>query len=254
VIQKKMMVFQQKNMPVMQAAQQKNDTVTMNRLNKEFMGIQKETVAANEKYITDSPKSFLSILLVEGMFNQQSDAAKITAFYDALDSDIKATKPGKRVAKKIAELKKYKDSQKKTEVGQIAPDFSAKNPEGKIVSLKQSLGKLTIIDFWASWCRPCREGNPAMVALYNEYHPKGLNIIGVSLDKEGAAKEWKDAIAKDQLAWIHVSNLKFWDEPISKLYAIQSIPTAYLLDANGRIIAKDLQGEALKKKVAELLP
>lgn len=120
-----------------------------------------------------------------------------------------------------------------------------------MVSLNQSLGKVTIIDFWASWCLPCRKENPNMVALYKEFHAKGLNIIGVSLDKE--ASSWKAAIAKDNLTWIEVSNLKFWDDPIAKQYSIDGIPAAYLLDEKGNIIAKNLLGAELKSKVAALL-
>ena len=136
-------------------------------------------------------------------------------------------------------------------IGKPAPNFSAPSPEGKTISLKESLGKVTIIDFWASWCGPCRAENPNVVAMYNELHDKGLNIIGVSLDKD--ATKWKEAIAKDKLTWAHVSNLKFWDEPIAKQYNVQSIPATFILDAKGNIVAKDLRGDALKAKVKELL-
>ncbi|MFM9987920.1 peroxiredoxin family protein [Flavobacterium sp.] len=136
-------------------------------------------------------------------------------------------------------------------IGQSAPNFTAKNVDGKLVSLKESLGKITIIDFWASWCSPCRKENPNVVNLYNEFHAKGLNIIGVSLDDKATA--WKEAIAKDKLTWTQVSNLKSWQDPIAVTYNIQSIPATFLLDANGNIIAKDLRGVELKAKVAELL-
>ena len=117
--------------------------------------------------------------------------------------------------------------------------------------MKENLGKVTIVDFWASWCGPCRQENPNVVAIYKELHSKGLNIIGVSLDKD--AKAWKDAIAKDKLTWNHVSNLKFWDEPIAAQYKVESIPATFILDASGNIVAKDLRGDALRAKVIELL-
>ena len=120
-----------------------------------------------------------------------------------------------------------------------------------MISLKQSLGKVTIVDFWASWCPPCRKENPNMVALYKELHAKGLIIIGVSLDK--SAKAWKEAIAKDGLTWTQVSNLKFWDEPIAKQYKVEAIPATFVLDASGNIVAQGLNGAALKAKVVELL-
>ena len=117
--------------------------------------------------------------------------------------------------------------------------------------MKEALGKITIIDFWASWCGPCRQENPNVVALYNEFHAKGLNIIGVSLDTN--VTKWKDAIAKDKLTWTQISNLQGWEDPIAKQYSIEGIPATLLLDANGKIIAKDLRGEELKAKVASLL-
>lgn len=110
---------------------------------------------------------------------------------------------------------------------------------------------MTIIDFWASWCAPCRKENPNVVALYNELHPKGLNIIGVSLDKDAA--KWKEAIAKDKLAWTHVSNLMQWEDPIAKQYEIESIPSTVVLDAKGNIVARDIFGAELKAKILELL-
>jgi thiol-disulfide isomerase/thioredoxin len=113
------------------------------------------------------------------------------------------------------------------------------------------LGKITIVDFWASWCKPCRNENPNMVALYKEFHPKGLNIIGVSLDKD--ASKWKEAISKDNLTWPQVSNLKFWQEPIALQYEIQSIPATFILDASGNVIAKNIYGQELKAKIASLL-
>ena len=113
------------------------------------------------------------------------------------------------------------------------------------------MGKITIIDFWASWCGPCRQENPNVVALYNEYHSKGLNIIGVSLDTNAA--KWKEAIAKDKLAWTQISNLKGWEDPIAKQYQIEGIPATLLLDEKGMIIGKDLRGEQLEARVAALL-
>ncbi|MGG5503999.1 peroxiredoxin family protein, partial [Myroides odoratimimus] len=139
----------------------------------------------------------------------------------------------------------------KVKIGDKAPDFSAPSPEGKEISLKESLGKLTIIDFWASWCGPCRTENPNVVALYEEYHPKGLNIIGVSLDKDKA--KWIEAIAKDKLTWNQISNLKFWEEPIAQNYEVRAIPATYLLDENGVVIAKNLRGKKLRAKVQEIL-
>ena len=113
------------------------------------------------------------------------------------------------------------------------------------------MGKVTIIDFWASWCGPCRAENPNVVALYNEFHPQGLNIISVSLD--GEKSKWTEAIAKDKLTWNHISNLKKWDDPIAKMYKVDAIPATFLLDQNGIIIAKNLSANALRTKITSLL-
>jgi peroxiredoxin len=151
---------------------------------------------------------------------------------------------GKFLSERLAKINKLS-------IGAVAPDFTGPTPTGESISLKQSLGKLTILDFWAAWCKPCRIENPNIVALYNDYHDKGLNIVGVSLDRK--AEDWKKAIEDDNLTWNHVSNLLFWQDPIAVTYNIRSIPATYLLDAEGKIIAKDLRGEALRAKVEELL-
>ena len=120
-----------------------------------------------------------------------------------------------------------------------------------MVSLKESLGKVTLIDFWASWCAPCRTANPTLVALYNEFHSKGFNIISVSLDEDPA--KWKEAIAKDKLTWTQVSNLKEMKDPIAVQYGIELIPTTFLLDATGKIVGIDLPHEEMKAKIRALL-
>jgi peroxiredoxin len=246
-VQKKMMAFQQKNMATMQAASQTNDTVTMNKLRKEYNVFTDEFKTESEKFIVKNPKSIISVLLINTMFAEMEPKLdKIKKLYDGLDAEVKESKVGK-------EIKTSLDKIDAVAVGQKAPEFSAKNPDGKMISLKESLGKVTIIDFWASWCAPCRQENPNVVALYNEFHAKGLNIVGVSLDKEGEASKWKDAIAKDKLTWSHVSNLKFWEDPIAISYGVKSIPAMFVLDASGKIVAKDLRGAELKAKIAELL-
>jgi thiol-disulfide isomerase/thioredoxin len=112
------------------------------------------------------------------------------------------------------------------------------------------LGKVTIVDFWAAWCKPCRAENPNVVQVYNKYHDKGLNILGVSLDRR--AEDWTKAIEEDGLVWNHVSNIKYFDE-IAELYNVRAIPATFILDENGVIIAKDLRGPALENKISELL-
>ena len=251
-IQKKMMKFQKDNTAIMQEAQQKQDTVAMNKLRKEYSKFQEEFATQSENYVNTHPKAFISALIIEGMFNQMTpDIAKITKYYNGLDKSVKDTKHGKKIKKNLDALSKPVATVAPIEIGTIAPDFSAPNPDGKVVSLKESKGKVTIIDFWASWCKPCRQENPNMVALYKEFHPKGLNIVSISLDEK--AEEWKKAIASDKLTWTNISNLKDFEDPIAVQYAIKLIPSTIIIDASGKVIAKDLRGAELKAKIASLL-
>ena len=244
-ISEKVAKFEKDNGPEMQKAQMSNDTVTINKLLKEYKKFQNEMNDYSKKFIKENPDAYLSVLLLENfLMRQYLTPEEIKSYFEGLDKDVKETKSGKKIKTAL-------DSMSAIVIGKPAPNFSAPSPEGKTISLKESLGKVTIIDFWASWCGPCRAENPSVVALYNEFHPQGLNIIGVSLDKD--AKKWKEAIAKDGLVWPHVSNLKFWEDPIAKQYNVQSIPATFILDEKGNIVAKDLRGEELRAKVAALL-
>jgi peroxiredoxin len=138
-------------------------------------------------------------------------------------------------------------------IGAKAPDFTAPNPEGEMITLSKILGKVTILDFWASWCRPCRIENPNFVKIYDQYHAKGLEIISVSLDRNNQKQRWVEAIEKDQLNWYNVSNLKFWQDPLAQLYNVSSIPATFILDEKGIVLATKLRGAELKTKIAELL-
>lgn len=250
--QKKMMAFQNANMAKMKAAQEAKDTVTIDKLMKEYQVIQKEGMDFYVKFAETNPKALISALIVDSMLNDPSvDLARSKKIFASFSPELKKYKPGKSIQSKLDKIGKPVVVTTSTEVGSVAPDFSAPNPEGKSISLKESLGKVTIIDFWASWCNPCRAENPNVVAIYNEFHAKGLNIISVSLDKE--ASKWKEAIAKDKLTWNQVSNLKFWEEPIALTYGVKSIPATFLIDANGTIVAKDLRGAELKAKISALL-
>ena len=147
-------------------------------------------------------------------------------------------------------IETYKAS---TKVNNTAPNFSAETPEGKQLSLNEVKAKVIILDFWASWCGPCRKENPNVVKLYEAYKDKGLEIIGISLDKEGQKKRWLDAIEKDNMTWKQITNLKGWNDPIAKQFAVRSIPATFILDENKKIIAKNLRGKALEDKITELL-
>ncbi|VXB04469.1 Peroxiredoxin [Flavobacterium sp. 9AF] len=241
--------FKKNNDEKMKTAQTSNDTVVMNQIMKEYRVIQEET-QKNMKdtytnFVKSNPKAYVSALLLENMLMSNGlTTEEVKEYFEKFDKSLLDTKPGKSIKKTL-------DAATAITNGKAAPEFSGPSPDGKTISLKESLGKVTIIDFWASWCKPCRAENPNVVALYNELHEKGLNIIGVSLDKD--AESWKKAIADDGLVWNHVSNLKFWKEPIAEQYNVKSIPATFILDEKGNIVAKDLRGEELKAKVKELL-
>ena len=136
-------------------------------------------------------------------------------------------------------------------VGSEVPEINLPDPNGNLVALSSLRGKVVLIDFWASWCKPCRRENPNVVAAYQQYKDKGFTVFGVSLDR--AKDAWVNAIAQDNLTWTHVSDLKFWQSVAARDYGVSSIPFAVLIDAEGKVIGKNLRGPALQQKLAEVL-
>ncbi|MFN4913969.1 MAG: redoxin domain-containing protein [Sphingomonadales bacterium] len=160
---------------------------------------------------------------------------------------LKAYSPtGKYTVEMAARFEK----EKLLAIGAVAPDIKLKQPDGTELALSSLRGKVVLIDFWASWCGPCRKENPFNVKMYNDFKDKGFEIFGVSLDSE--AGRWKSAISKDSLTWKHVSDLGGWQSAPAKLYQVSSIPATYLLDRDGKIIAKGLRGENLYAKLQQV--
>lgn len=176
--------------------------------------------------------------------NKDIDFKRIMDAYSRYPEAAKRSNAGKYLTRRL-------NTVTVGQVGTQAPNFSAPTPDGQTMSLTQALGKVTIVDFWASWCVPCRRNNPHLVKLYQKYHDQGLNIISVSLDK--SKEKWIKAIKDDGLNWYHISHLKGWQEPIAHTYNISYIPQTLILDRTGKIVAKNLYGKALDDKIRELL-
>lgn len=187
-------------------------------------------------------QNFVSAYMLAGMMESVS-LEILQELYGKFSDDVKNGIYGKMIADQIGRLERIA-------VGAVAPDFTVMTPEGKPVSLHSIPGKVKLVDFWASWCQPCRMENPKVVKMYEKYHEKGLEIFGVSLDTDKAA--WEKAIEQDALPWIHGSEL-LQVPKVALLYQIKAIPHTILLDENNKIIAKDLRGKELENKIAELL-
>lgn len=225
-------------------ARASGDLATQEALQAESMEMQEQAKNFELTYIKENPNAYVSVLILERVLMSKGLAEdEISKIYEAFTPEIKATATAKRIEKQLSLTKS-------TAIGSKAPDFSAPTPDGKQLALKDALGKVTIVDFWAGWCRPCRAENPNLVRVYNKYKDSGLSILGVSLDK--TKEEWTGAIAADSLTWNHVSNVQYFDE-IAKLYNVRAIPAMFILDENGVIIAKDLRGPELESKIAELM-
>lgn len=200
------------------------------------------------------PESHVSVIILTDLIGlKQIKADKAEALFESLDSQVKETEKGKKLSEMIAKFKSTEIASTLVEVGNKAPNFSAPQPDGTVLALNSALGKYTIIDFWASWCKPCRVENPNVVAAYEKFHDKGLNILSVSLDKPNDKEKWVKAIKDDNMNWNHVSNLQYWQDPIAKQFGVRAIPATFLLDENGVIIEKDLRGKDLQDKLESLL-
>jgi peroxiredoxin len=207
--------------------------------------LQAEQTTALEKFIRENPKSYLSLLALSSL-GPKMDPSELEPLYNGLSQNLKDMEGGKMIKKSI-------DALKPTEIGAVAPDFTESDVNGTPVSLSSFRGKYVLIDFWASWCGPCRQENPNVVKAYNKFKAKNFTVLGVSLDKADGKESWTAAIKADGLDWTQVSDLNFWNNKVALLYAVQSIPHNFLIDPNGKIIAKDLRGGDLDAKLTQIL-
>lgn len=232
----------------------KDDPEAVNEIQKRNKSMRSELKDYGLNFIKSNSGSDFSLILLDVITEQKGfNAALAEEVFKNMPIALLKKPYNKNLTQKISFKIQNEINKMDITVGVKAPDFTAPNPEGEMLTLSEIIGEVTILDFWASWCKPCRVENPNIVRIFNKYHEKGLEIISVSLDREGQKSAWVSAIEKDNLDWYNVSNLKFWQDPIAKLYNISSIPATFVLDRDGKILATRLRGKELEAKIAELL-
>jgi peroxiredoxin len=238
----------QKIMAEAQAAtpEQQKSAAFQNGLQARFKLIQAEQKTVLKNFITQNPNSYLSLLALTSVGGPSPDVNEVEPLYNALSDELKKTEQARQ-------LKSAMDGLKLTAIGAIAPDFTQNDVNGTPVRLSSFKGKYVLIDFWASWCGPCRQENPNVVRVFNKYKGKNFTVLGVSLDKADGKAAWLAAIKNDGLTWTQVSDLKYWNNLAAGLYGVQSIPQNFLIDPQGKIVAKNLRGDDLDSKLQELL-
>jgi len=220
------------------------DVATASELEKEYNSKEREVMLYEWDFIIDNLDSYMSALLLEVfMIENKVNKDSIIDVYESFSNRIKVSDVGKNIADLLSQY------ENPIEVGEIAPDFTAPSINGDDVTLSEEVSNnnVTLLDFWAAWCRPCRVENPNLVKLYKAYNQNGFDIIGVSLDR--TKEQWEQAVEDDNLLWTQVSNLNFWNDPIARRYSIRAIPQSFLINKEGVVIGKNLRGNDLEESI-----
>ncbi len=229
-----------------QAAAQKNDQAKQNKIQQDYEMARKQMVSELKAMYPAMGSSLVALYGINLIVGQ--DPEEEMPFLVELASKFEKERAGN------SQFEAFVQSVRKLQVvsaGAAAPDISLNTPDGKTIKLSSLRGKYVLIDFWASWCGPCRKENPNVVRMYNKFKNKNFEIFGVSLDDN--KQKWTGAIAQDGLGWMHVSDLKGWQSQGAALYSVTAIPATFLIDKEGKIIAKNLRGDALEQKLTEVL-
>ncbi len=224
------------------AAMQKDEEMMKDILD-EYEGLRQEQKSAIVAFVGEKSDAFIAPYIIRRYLAYEMEYPELDSLLTQLGPNVHNSEDYKYLSERVATLKKVA-------VGQPAVDFALPDTTGNPIAISSFKGKYLLIDFWASWCGPCRKENPNVVKLYNDYKDKGFEIIGVSFDEK--RENWIKAIKDDKLTWPHVSDLKGWQCEAGKLYAVSAIPATVLLDKDGIIIAKNLRGDALREKLEEL--